>query len=155
MPLVARTTLFAPVFVLLALLAPPSARAGGLDLSAYRGKVVYLDFWASWCNPCRESFPWMNRIQESLGSKGLVVIAVNVDHDRELADEFLRANAASFRIVYDPDGTIASTYDFKDMPTSILIGRDGRVRYVHNGFFQDRTQSYLADVDTLLGEKTR
>lgn len=97
----------------------------------------------------------MNRIQESLGSKGLVVIAVNVDHDRELADEFLRANAASFRIVYDQDGTIASTYDFKDMPTSILIGRDGRVRYVHNGFFQDRTQSYLADVDTLLGEKTR
>jgi thiol-disulfide isomerase/thioredoxin len=152
MPLSFRTAL-SPVLAILVSVLAPSAKAGGLDLSAYRGKVVYLDFWASWCNPCRQSFPWMNQIQESLAGKGLVVIAVNVDHDREFADQFLRSNFASFKVVYDPDGRIASAYDFKDMPTSILIGRDGRVRYVHSGFFEDRTGSYLADVDTLLNER--
>ena len=66
-----------------------------------------------------------------------MVIAVNVDHDRELADEFLQANGAQFKIVYDPNGAIADQYNFKDMPTSVLIGRDGKVRAVHNGFFPE------------------
>ena len=131
----------------------PPARAEGLDLSAYKGKVVYLDFWASWCNPCRLSFPWMNEIQEMDGHKGFVVIGVNVDHDRDLADEFLQANNAKFKIVYDPNGNIASEYNFKDMPTSVLIGRDGKVRIVHNGFYPNREASYDADINTLLNEK--
>ena len=84
------------------LTAIPCAHADGLDLSAYKGKVVYLDFWASWCTPCRLSFPWMNEIQQTYGARGLVVIGVNVDHDRALADEFLRANRGTFKIVYDP-----------------------------------------------------
>lgn len=153
MPRVTRTALLPVLAILLSVLAP-AVHAGGLDLAAYRGKVVYLDFWASWCNPCRQSFPWMNRLQQSLGSRGLVIIGVNVDHDREQADEFLKSNGAAFKIVYDPDGAIASAYDFKDMPTTILIGRDGKTRYVHNGFYSDRTESYLADVNALLGEKT-
>lgn len=130
-----------------------TARAEGLDLSAYKGKVVYLDFWASWCNPCRLSFPWMNQIQEMTGRKGLVIIAVNVDHDRELADDFLQTSPAQFKVLYDPEGKIAGTYDFKDMPTSVLIGRDGKVRFVHAGFFPNREGSYLADINTLLNEK--
>ncbi len=142
---------FALAALLLALALP--ARAAALDLSAYKGKVVYLDFWASWCNPCRQSFPWMNEIQQEMAAKGLVIIAVNVDHDKELADGFLAANPAAFKVLYDPDGKIAGAYDFKDMPTSVLIGRDGRVRYVHNGFFPNRVASYLADVNTLLNEK--
>ena len=131
----------------------PCARADGLDLSAYKGKVVYLDFWASWCTPCRLSFPWMSQLQARYGRDGLVVIGVNVDHDRALADEFLSANRGNFQIVYDPHGALAGKYDFKDMPTSFLIGRDGKVRSVHPGFFPNREENYAADVKALLDEK--
>ena len=127
--------------------------AKGLDLSAYRGKVVYLDFWASWCEACHLSFPWMNDIKQSYERDGLVIIAVNVDRDRALADEFLHANSAAFKIVYDPNGDIAANYSVKDMPTSVLIGRDGRVHVIHNGFFPAKEGSYLADITALLNQK--
>jgi cytochrome c biogenesis protein CcmG/thiol:disulfide interchange protein DsbE len=140
-------------FLMASLVAVPCAHADGLDLSAYKGKVVYLDFWASWCTPCRLSFPWMNQLQARYGRDGLVVIGVNVDHDRALADEFLAANRGNFPIVYDPHGALAGKYDFKDMPTSFLIGRDGKVRSVHSGFFPNREESYAADVKALLDEK--
>jgi len=133
----------------LALSAMP-ARAAGLDLTAYKGKVVYLDFWASWCAPCRQSFPWMNDIQQRYASDGLVVLAVNVDHSREDADEFLQSYAPAFKIVFDPAGAIAEQYRLKDMPTSVLIGRDGKIHFVHNGFFPDRTSSYEDHVLALL-----
>src|SRR3974390_1288475 len=94
-----------------------SANANELDLAAYKGKVIYLDFWASWCNPCRESFPWLNELQQEYGGKGLVVIGVNVDHDKKLADQFLERYGAQFKVLYDPKGEIAEKYDFKDMPT--------------------------------------
>lgn len=144
---------FLSLFTVLFSVATIPAKAQGLDLNAYKGKVVYLDFWASWCNPCRTSFPWMNQLQQLYGSKGLVVIGVNVDHDRELANEFLQATGAQFKIVYDPEGKIAGEYNFKDMPTSYLIGRDGKVHYVHAGFYANREMSYAADIDKLLNEK--
>jgi len=130
-----------------------AAHADGLDLSPYKGKVVYLDFWASWCTPCRVSFPWMNEIQQVYADRGLVVIGVNVDHDRALADAFLQSSPARFKILYDPTGDIASQYEFKDMPTSILIGRDGKVRYEHYGFYTNREHSYIADIVNLLNQK--
>ena len=142
-------------FALLLSLLPlaGTARAADLDLSAYRGKVVYLDFWASWCTPCRLSFPWMNEIQQSYGRDGLVVIGVNVDHDRALADEFLRASSPDFKIVYDPNGAIAGQYNFRDMPTSVLIGRDGKVHFTHDGFFPAKEGAYAADILALLNQK--
>jgi len=142
-----------PIFALLPLCAIAPAVAESLDLSPYKGKVIYLDFWASWCTPCRVSFPWMNEIQQSYEREGLVVIAVNVDHDRSLADEFLRSSNPGFKIVYDPNGDIAGKYDFRDMPTSVLIGRDGRVHFTHDGFFPAKEGSYLADISTLLNQK--
>jgi thiol-disulfide isomerase/thioredoxin len=130
-----------------------TAKASPIDLAAYKGKVVYLDFWASWCKPCRESFPWMNELTESFGGKGLVVIAVNVDHKRDLATDFLRQNTADFKIVYDPDGDLAEKYNVQAMPTSILIGRDGRIRYVHSGFYPGKEFDYLAHIRKLLNQK--
>ncbi len=130
-----------------------AAPAGPLDLAAYKGKVVYLDFWASWCNPCRQSFPWMNDIQQTYGKDGLVVIAVNVDHDHGLAEGFLQDNSATFKVVFDPDGAIAGKYDIKDMPTSILIGRDGKVHDVHDGFYLNKEDEYRAHIQQLLGQK--
>lgn len=132
----------------------PRASAAELDLSAYKGKVVYLDFWASWCTPCRQSFSWMNQIQEQDGTRGLVVIAVNVDHDKDLADAFLKRYAPQFKIVYDSKGEIASKYKINDMPTSFLIGRDGRVRYTHAGFYPDREGTYDVHIEELLNEQS-
>src|SRR3974390_660250 len=130
-----------------------SANANELDLAAYRGKVIYLDFWASWCNPCRQSFPWMNNLKNAYRDNGLVVIGVNVDHDRDLADGFLHKVSADFDIVFDPEGKIARRFDFRDMPTAILIDRSGRVRYVHAGFFPEKQGEYLAHIRTLLSDK--
>jgi thiol-disulfide isomerase/thioredoxin len=155
MNLPARIASIAFTLLIFAGSASGPAFAAGLDLNAYRGKVVYLDFWASWCTPCRLSFPWMNEVQEARSRNGLVIIAVNVDHDRAAAQDFLQATNPEFKIVYDPDGSIASQYNFKDMPTSVLIGRDGRVRYTHAGFMRNRERSYLADIDVLLSEKAR
>ena len=127
-----------------------AARDDGFDPSAYKGKVVYLDFWASWCTPCRQSFPWMSQLQEVYGPRGLVVVAVNVDHDRALAAQFLQRYAPQFKIVYDSEGKIAERYDFKDMPTSILIGRDGKIAYEHAGFYPDQEMQYTAHVESLI-----
>jgi cytochrome c biogenesis protein CcmG, thiol:disulfide interchange protein DsbE len=138
-------------FAVLPMMGP--ARATDLDLSAYKGKVVYLDFWASWCTPCRLSFPWMNEIQQSYGPNGLVIIGINVDHDRTLAENFLRATNPDFKILYDPNGEIAGHYDFKDMPTSVLIGRDGRIHATHGGFLPEREGAYLSDIVALLNQK--
>ena len=137
-----------------ALAAPMTATSQSqIDLSAYKGKVVYLDFWASWCGPCKLSFPFMEQLGYSNRSRDLVVIAVNVDHDRAKAEAFLQQNPNSLNVVYDPRGKIASQYHVEDMPTSVLIGRDGRVRYVHKGFFPAQTASYQSHVRELLNEK--
>jgi len=145
------TTLLAIAFISLsASSSANSDEAGTLDLNAYAGKVVYLDFWASWCAPCRVSFPWLNAMAEALGPRGLVVIGVNVDHNRGPAEEFLRENAASFPIVYDPEGRIARKYGLQGMPTSVLIGRDGKVHATHSGFLREREGTYFADISELL-----
>jgi thiol-disulfide isomerase/thioredoxin len=133
-------------------LAGPSP---GLDLSAYRGKVVYLDFWASWCAPCQASFPWMADLQSDFGSRGLVVIAVNVDHDHAAADRFLSNHAANFKIVFDPNGSLAAKYKVSGMPMTFLIGRDGRVRTNHSGFFEKKEEAYASQIAQLLSEPER
>lgn len=122
---------------LLALASPCALAANAdhlLDLAQFKGRVVYLDFWASWCAPCRESFPWMNHLQGELGPKGLVVIAVNVDRERADAEQFLREHVAQFRIVYDPDGLLPEKFGVRGMPTSFLIDRNGHVQSRHEGF---------------------
>ena len=125
----------------------------GLDLSAYRGKVVMVEFWASWCAPCRLSFPFMQRMKEIYARDGLVIVAVNVDHSRARADGFLNGLPHDFRIVYDANGAIAGKYKVNEMPTSILIGRDGRPRVTHYGYFDDKALAYEADIMELVNEK--
>ena len=130
----------------------PAASPGddplGLDL--LKGKVVYVDFWASWCAPCRESFPWMNRMQSELGHDGLVIIAVNVDRERADAEQFLRSHAAQFRIVYDPQGRLPERFGVRGMPTSFLIDRNGRIQSRHEGFFIKDRDALAQQVRTLV-----
>jgi thiol-disulfide isomerase/thioredoxin len=105
-----------------------------VQLSAQRGKLIYLDFWASWCGPCKQSFPWMNELQSRYGGQGLQVLAVNVDANLPDARRFLADVPAQFTVAFDGRGETPRKYAIKGMPTSVLIGPDGRVLFVHSGF---------------------
>ena len=105
-----------------------------IRLENLKGKVVYLDFWASWCKPCAKSFPWMNEMKQSYADKGFEILAVNLDKDRKLADEFLNKMDVNFKVAYDENGKSAADYKLKGMPSSYLIGRDGKVYASHIGF---------------------
>jgi len=107
---------------------------GPVQLSGRQGHVVFLDFWASWCGPCKQSFPWMNELQGRYGAQGLQVIAVSVDAHRDDARRFLAELPPRFTVAFDPRGDTPRRYDIAGMPTSVLIGPDGKVLYVHNGF---------------------
>ncbi len=107
---------------------------GTVSLAELRGRVVWLDFWASWCGPCRQSFPWMEAMQQRHGAKGLQVIAVNLDAKPDAARRFLAEHRTSFTVAFDPAGDSARRYAVRAMPTSVLIGADGRIRTVHAGF---------------------
>src|SRR6202163_849685 len=126
------------VMVLLPVLASPAASAASaddlLDLGAFRGQVVYVDFWASWSAPCRRAFPWMSRMQGELGPDGFIVIAVNVDHVHADAERFLQDHIPRFGIVFDPDGVPAGKFGVKGTPTRFLIDRRGQIQWKHEGF---------------------
>ncbi|MFZ6844642.1 TlpA family protein disulfide reductase [Undibacterium sp. RuTC16W] len=125
--------------------APEAALQGvstSSKLSDFKGKLVYLDFWASWCGPCKKSFPWMNAMQSKYESQGFKIIAVNVDTDIGDWKNFLATVPANFDIALDPKGITAKLFDIKGMPTSILIGRDGKVIAQHSGF-NDETRNRI------------
>ena len=112
----------------------PDVNGKALQLSSLRGKLVYVDFWASWCAPCRRSFPWMNAMQDKYGDKGLAIVGINVDQRKADAEKFLAQVPAKFRVVYDAQGTAPKEYAVKGMPSSVLIDPEGRVLAVHAGF---------------------
>ncbi len=107
---------------------------GVVDLAQFRGKVVYLDFWASWCLPCRKSFPWMNMIQARYKDKGFEVIAITLDESPDDATAFLRKYPAAFTVAFDRKGKVAEGYGLKVMPTSYLIDKRGYIVETYEGF---------------------
>lgn len=111
---------------------------GAQRLSDLRGKVVYLDFWASWCGPCRQSFPWMNELQRKHGARGLQVVGMNLDANRADADRFLAQVPAQFALAFDAKGESPRLYQVKTMPSSVLIGADGRIEALHKGFLPEQ-----------------
>ena len=122
------------------------------DLSAYQGKVVMLDFWASWCIPCKKSFPWLNEMQAAKESQGLVIIGINVDEDSADAESFLQKYEAKFKLEFDPEGQYASFYDIPGMPTSLIFDRDGELVHTHAGFKLSNTDDYEAAIDSTLAQ---
>jgi thiol-disulfide isomerase/thioredoxin len=142
------------IFACLTLTAAAADTVPPLDLARHRGKVVLVDFWASWCEPCRHSFPWLNAMQARYADRGLVVIGVNVDRERADADRFLQDVPARFQIVYDPAGALASQYDLPGMPASYVIGPNGDVVARHIGFRSNLRAQREAEVQQLL-ETTR
>ena len=131
-------------------LVPAQAGAATVDLSAYRGKVVYLDFWASWCEPCRKSFPWLNAMRERYAREGMEIVSVNLDENRADADRFLARTAATFGIIYDPAGDLARTYKVDGLPSSILIDRKGDIFRRHRGFTRADPDKIESEIRGLL-----
>ncbi len=121
-------------------------------LSQYKGKVVLLDFWASWCSPCRRSFPWFIAMQSKYQQQGLKVVAVNIDVERGDADAFLAEFAVNFNIIYDPDAVIGRQYQLKGMPSSFLIDKEGVVRFQHTGFVADKLDLYESHIKELIAK---
>ncbi len=134
----------APAFAL------PDAQGAAISLDAMRGRVVYVDFWASWCAPCKRSFPWMNELQRRYGDLGLTVVAINVDKKREDAERFLRQVPATFTILYDGAGVAPAAWDVKAMPSSYLVDARGTVVAVEQGFRDDRTAAIEERVRALV-----
>jgi thiol-disulfide isomerase/thioredoxin len=116
----------------------PDADGRTVSLADLRGTVVYVDSWASWCGPCKRSFPWMNEMLRKYGAKGLAVIAVNVDKKREDALRFLQSTPASVTVVYDPDGKVPQAWQVKGMPSSYLVDARGRIVLAETGFRDER-----------------
>ena len=141
------------VTVLLGVLPGTGSAADALNLSDYRGKVLVLDFWASWCVPCRRSFPWMNEMQQKYSGDGLVIIAVNLDKHASDAMSFLEVYPANFTIFYDNERQLAHEYKVQAMPSSFLIDRNGVVIESHLGFKVAKTDAYEAAIVSALGIK--
>jgi thiol-disulfide isomerase/thioredoxin len=120
------------------------------NLSAYKGQVVVLDFWASWCKPCRRSIPWLNQMRARYGERGLVVIGVNVDKDRAEAERFLREVPIEFDVIFDPEGTLAARYEVEGMPSTYVFSREGTLMARHLGFQNARRDEYEALISRLL-----
>ena len=114
---------------------------GTVALQKLKGRVVYVDFWASWCGPCKQSFPWMNEMQAKYGARGLQVVGVNLDAKTADAEKFLAEVPARFTVAYDPKGDTARRYEIKGMPSSVLVGPDGKVVKVHAGFREDERKA--------------
>lgn len=129
----------------------PGAGATPVRIARQPGKIIYLDFWASWCGPCRQSFPWMNAMQEKYKTQGFQVIGINLDAQGEDAEKFLAKTPAKFTVAYDPKGNSARLFGVKGMPTSLLIGKDGKVISQHIGFNDDSREKMEQAIQAALG----
>lgn len=127
-----------------------TAQATELDLAQYKGKVVYLDFWASWCVPCRHSFPWMNKMHNELSDNGLVVIGINLDEERKAADAFLKSIPVDFKVIYDPKGALAEKYRVNGMPSAYVFDRTGKLVKTHIGFKNKNADSMRKYIESVL-----
>ncbi|MGD8824285.1 MAG: TlpA disulfide reductase family protein [Myxococcales bacterium] len=124
-----------------------------VDLEELRGKVVLVDFWASWCGPCRQELPFLEALHQKFESQGLVVVGISIDRSAKKMSRFLESVPLSFRIVHDPNLSVASRYEPSAMPSSYFIARDGKVRYVHEGFRKKDAADIESRLRTLLAER--
>lgn len=126
---------------------PLPGMPGVSKLSDWRGRHVYVDFWASWCGPCRISFPWLGALQARYKPEELTVVAINLDKNRRDADRFLQTQAAPFALAFDPSAQSARAFDVKTMPSSYLISPDGQVLLVHRGFTSEDGARLAREID--------
>lgn len=136
----------APDFIL-------KSRSGeNVRLEELRGDVIMLNFWASWCGPCRQEMPHMDDIQQEFGDYGFRVVAVNVDQNRADAERFLAAVPVDFTILWDETSQVSKLYDVQAMPTTVMIDRDGKARFLHRGYQPGYEDKYREEIRQLIRE---
>lgn len=123
-----------------------------LDLSQYKNKVLLIDFWATWCPPCKQSMPFLNALRNELQEKGFEIIAINVDEKSQDAQDFLDRFPVDYTVAFDPEGLCPARYGVQAMPSSYFIDRQGKVRHIHLGFRQIDEAEIRAQVIGLLME---
>ena len=121
-----------------------------VQLSQLKGKVVFVDFWASWCGSCAQSIPWLNSLQEKLGADNFQVLAVNLDENSQDADKFLKEAHANLLVAYDPKGTTPESFHVKAMPSSFLLDRNGKVVFIHEGFSAKDRESLESQIQNII-----
>mgnify|MGYP000061137539 CR=1 FL=1 len=124
-----------------------------LNLQQYKGKVVYLDFWATWCPPCKKSMPFLNTLRNELQGQGFEIIAINVDEKSGEASDFLKKYPVDYLTAMDPKGVCPQLYDVMAMPSAYFIGRKGKIRYIHLGFKERDEAEIRQRVLELLAEQ--
>lgn len=129
-----------------------SAGGSNIRLSEYRGQVVMLNFWASWCGPCRQEFPHLDALQQKYAELGFTVFGVNVEQDRASADRVLRDIPVTFPILFDDENVVSELYGVDAMPMTLLLDRNGMVRHLHRGYKPGYEDKYEEQVRSLIRE---
>jgi peroxiredoxin len=130
-----------------------AARGGNeVSLAQYRGKVVMINFWASWCGPCRQEMPLLENIYKKYGKLGFTLLGVNVEPDSKAADDWLKQTPVSFPILYDKESKVSKLYDVAGMPSTVIIDRKGNVRVLHKGYKPGDENEYLDSIRSLIRE---
>jgi len=130
----------------------PSASGGNLRLQEQRGNVVLINFWATWCGPCRREMPELNRLYAKYRPAGFVLLGVNVDTDSARAAGLAQKLGVQFPVLFDTAQKVSRQYELGTMPSTVLIDRDGRVRYVHRGYKDGYEEEYARQIVELLKE---
>ena len=123
-----------------------------LKLSEHRGDVVLINFWASWCGPCRQEMPLLNELHNKYQAMGFTVIGVNVEEDSSAAQKLLEDMPVSFPVLFDNDSVVSKQYDVVAMPSTVLVDRDGNMRFLHKGYKPGEEEIYLEMVRSLVRE---
>ena len=129
-----------------------SADGQSLDLGSLKGKVVMINFWASWCGPCRKEMPILEQLNRQYRSKGLALIGVNVEPDSKTALDWLKATPVSFPILFDTESKVSKLYQVAGMPNTVILDRKGTVRYIHRGYQAGAENEYLDQIRQLIRE---
>lgn len=157
------------IYMLTALLAAPASQAAmpkigaaapdfalksssgkNLKLSEHRGEVVMINFWATWCGPCRQELPLLNRLHEQYRKTGFTLLGVNIDDRQDAAQDMAKKLGITFPVLFDTDKRVSRLYDVNAMPSTVLIDRDGKVRYIHLGYRAGYETSYETQIRELL-----
>jgi peroxiredoxin len=130
----------------------PDEQGAVVSLQDFDGQVVLINFWASWCGPCREEMPLLDELHKRYEPLGFTMLGVNVEEDSAAAQKFLQGTAVSFPILFDRENSVSKLYDVIAMPSSVLVGRDGTVRYIHHGYEPGNENDYQDQIRQLIRE---
>ena len=121
-------------------------------LAEQRGTVVLVNFWASWCGPCKQEMPQLNRLYDKYRAAGFTMLGINVDEDMHTATSAAARLSVHFPVLFDADKQVSRLYDLQSMPATVLIDRDGRVRFLHRGYREGLEQTYEQQIRELVTE---